>query len=152
MTEWLAEINWIIWGQLGASLAAVFALAWLARWLQLGGDTRITDDSHAKQIAFDAIDGFTGIDATVDRAGGSALVKDAANRHVLLAVKGNQFVARIVTAEMAARLNQKFLTINVGEHSFPAITLNLGEDAQYWASGLRHIPNTGQSGGVMLHE
>ncbi len=151
MTDWLASINWMLWGQLGASLAAVFALGWLARWLQLGGDIRIRDESHAKQIAFDAIDGFTGVDAIVDRAGGSALVKDALNRHVLLAVKGNQFVARIVTAEMAARLNQKFLTIHVGENSFPAITLNLGEEAQYWASGLRHIPNKAILDGAASH-
>ena len=150
MTAWLADIKWMLLAQMGGSLLAVMALSWLAQWLKLGGDMRITDTAHAKQIARNGIDGFLGIDAVIDRAGGSALVRDAQNRHMLLMVKGNQFVARMVTLDMAARLNQKFLTINVGEPSFPAVTLNLGDDAQYWASGLRHIPGH-ISDGAMSH-
>jgi hypothetical protein len=137
----LGTINWIIIAQLGVSFLAVVALAWLARWLQLGGEVRIADTDHAKAIVFDEIDGFNGTDAILDRAGGSAIVKDAHNHHVLCFVKGNQFVAREVKPDMGARLNQKFLTINIGEPSFPVITLNLGDEAQYWASGLRHIPS-----------
>lgn len=126
--------------QLGGSLIAVLALGWLARWLELGGDFRITSVDHAKRIAFDGLYGFEAVSAAVDKAGGSALLKDADNRHLLLMVKGNKMVARMVTPDMAGRLDQKFLTINVGEPSFPAVTLNLGKDAQYWASGLRHMP------------
>jgi hypothetical protein len=133
-------MNWMPVAQLSISLLAVLALGWLARWFKLGGDFRIRDGDHAKQLAMTAIYGFEAVDAAVDRAGGSALLKDADNHHMLLAVKGNNIVARMITPEMAGRLDQKFLTINVGEPSFPPITLNLGDQAQYWASGLRHIP------------
>jgi hypothetical protein len=134
-------MNWMPFIHLGLSIGAVFMLGWLARWLQLGGDFRIKDFDHAKQLAFNAIDGFDAVAAAVDRAGGSALLKDAQNRHMLLAVKGNTIVARMVTPAMAGRLDHKFLTINVGEPNFPAVTLNLGDKAQYWASGFRHIPS-----------
>jgi hypothetical protein len=39
------------------------------------------------------------------------------------------------------RLDQKFLTIDLAETDIAPVTLNLGEAAQYWAAGLRHIPN-----------
>ncbi len=133
--------------QLGLSLLAVLALVWLARWLKLGDDFRIKDTDHAKQLAMTAIYGFDAVDAAVDRAGGSALLKDADNNHMLLAVKGTHIVARMITPQMAGRLHQKFLTINVGEPSFPAITLNLGDQAQYWASGLRHMPGWSYANG-----
>jgi hypothetical protein len=126
--------------QLLGSLIAVLALGWLARWLQLGGDPRIAGADHAKQIAFDAVYGFQAVDAAVDLGGYSALVKDAANRHVLIAAKGNKFIARMLRPPIEGRLDQKFLTIDVQEPDLAPVTLNLGPDAQYWASGLRHIP------------
>jgi hypothetical protein len=126
--------------QMGGSLIAVFALGWLARWMQLGGDTRITDKGHAARIAHEGIYGFAAVDAAIDRAGYSALVRDAQGRHVLIMVKGNKFVTRLVTPPIEGRLDQKLLTIDLGEPDCPPVTLNLGEKAQYWASGMRHIP------------
>ena len=43
-------------------------------------------------------------------------------------------------ARLEARLDQNFLTIGTGEKTFGSITLNLGDAAQYWAAGLRHVP------------
>jgi hypothetical protein len=126
--------------QMAASLAAVLALGWLARWMQLGGDTRITGKAHALQIAHDGIYGFAGVDTAIDRAGYSALVRDAHGRHALIMVKGNKFVTRLVTPPIEGRLDQKLLTIDLGEPDCAPVTLNLGDKAQYWASGLRHIP------------
>jgi hypothetical protein len=37
------------------------------------------------------------------------------------------------------RLDQNFLTVGTGERTFGTVTLNLGERAQYWAAGLRHL-------------
>jgi hypothetical protein len=127
--------------KLVASLLAVLALGWLARIMNLGGDVRIRDEAHAIKLAFDCHYGFNAIDTAVDRAGYSALVKDASGRHLLLFRKGNKFVGRLVTPPIEGRLDQKLLTIDLGEAGTDTVTLNLGEKAQYWASGLRHIPN-----------
>jgi hypothetical protein len=126
--------------QLVVSLAAVLALGWLARWMGLGGDVRIANLEQAMRIAHDGIYGFAGVDAAIDRAGYSALVRDRAGRHVLIMVKGNKFVTRLVTPPIEGRLDHKLLTIDLREPDCPPVTLNLGEKAQYWASGLRHIP------------
>jgi hypothetical protein len=124
-----------------ASLIAVFALGWLARQLGLGGDHRIRDEDHAFQIAFDGQYGFRGVAAAIDLAGYSALVKDADNHHLLINAKGNQFITRVVRPPIEGRLDQKFLTLDLQEPDMAPVTLNLGEKAQFWASGLRHIPN-----------
>ena len=126
--------------QMAVSLVAVLALGWLAKWLGLGGDVRISDQSHAVRIAQDGIYGFAGVDAAIDRAGYSALVRDLAGRHVLIMVKGNKFVTRLVTPPIEGRLDHKLLTIDLREPDCAPVTLNLGDKAQYWASGLRHIP------------
>jgi hypothetical protein len=126
--------------QMAASLAAVLALGWLARWMGLGGDVRIADQAQAIRIAYDGIYGFDGIDAAIDRAGYSALVRDRKGRHVLIMVKGNKFVTRLVSPPIEGRLDHKLLTIDLREPDCAPVTLNLGDKAQYWASGLRHIP------------
>jgi hypothetical protein len=126
---------------MAASLIAILLLAGLARWLKLGGDARIIDADHAKRIAFESQYGFAAVDAAVDRAGYSALVKDAANHHVLIYRLGNKFVTRPVRPPIKGRLDQKFLTLDLCEPDTAPITLNLGPIAQYWASGLRHIPH-----------
>ncbi|MEK6637859.1 MAG: hypothetical protein AABY88_07220 [Pseudomonadota bacterium] len=126
--------------QLGVSLAAVLALGWLARQMGLGGDPRILNGAHAIRLAHEGIYGFDGVDAAIDRAGYSALVRDGNGRHVLIMKKGNKFVTRLVTPPIEGRLDQKLLTIELREPDCPPVTLNLGDKAQYWASGLRHIP------------
>lgn len=126
--------------QMAVSLAAVLALGWLARQMGLGGDSRIADYKHAIRLAHEGMYGFAGVDAAIDRAGYSALVRDRAGRHVLIMVKGNKFVTRLVTPPIEGRLDHKLLTIDLREPDCAPVTLNLGDKAQYWASGLRHIP------------
>jgi hypothetical protein len=126
--------------KLVGSLIAVFALGWAARWLGLGGNIRIQDEDHAKRIVFDSLYGFDAIDVALDRGGYSALVKDAAGRHALINVKGAHFVAREVHPPIEGRLDRTLLTIDLQAPDFEPVTLNLGPKAQYWASGLRHIP------------
>jgi hypothetical protein len=134
-------MNWMMLAQLGVSLLAVFAVGWLTRWMGLGGEVRIRDEDHARMIAFDSLYGFAATDAAVDRAGYSALVKDASGHHALINVKGAHFVARAVRPPIEGRLDRALLTIDLQEPDFEPVTLNLGDKAQYWASGLRHIPN-----------
>jgi hypothetical protein len=127
--------------KLGGSLLAVLALGWLARAMGLGQDARLNDAAHALRIADEGQYGFVGVDVALDLAGYSALVKDADNRHVLIHSKGGHFVTRRLQLPIGGRLDQKLLTIDLLQPDFEPVTLNLGEKAQYWASGLRHVPN-----------
>ncbi len=131
---------WIELAKLGGSLAAILALAWLAKLLNLGGDLRIRDEAHARQLANEAVYGFDATDVALDRAGMGALLKDAQGRQMLLRRHGAGFVGRLLDQKIEARLDQQFLTIGTGERTFGTITLNLGDAAQYWAAGLRHLP------------
>lgn len=125
--------------ELGGSIVAILFLAWLARHWQLGGDVRITDEGHARALADDAHCGFDAVDVAIDKAGIAALLKDAKGRHMLIRRHGAQFAGRLLDSHSKSRLDQNFLTIGTGEQAFGKITLNLGNSAQYWASGLRHL-------------
>lgn len=127
--------------QIIVSLVAVLALAGLARWLGLGGDARIRDDDHARQLADEAISGFRAVAVARDKAGMAALLRDADGRQMLVKRNGAFFVGRLLDSGMQARLDRNFLTVGTGERLFEPVTLNLGDAAQYWASGLRHLPN-----------
>lgn len=125
--------------QVGASLVAILLLAWLAARLKLGGDVRIRDEAHARALANEAVFGFDPVDVAIDKAGIGALLRDAQGRQMLLRRHGAQFVGRILDPGVDARLDRTFLTIGTGEKSFGQVTLNLGDAAQVWAAGLRHV-------------
>jgi hypothetical protein len=125
--------------ELGGSILAILFLAWLARYWKLGGDVRIADEAHARALADDAHCGFDPVDVAIDKAGIAALLKDAQGRHMLIRRHGSQFAGRLLDSHSESRLDQNFLTIGTSEPSFGKITLNLGSEAQYWASGLRHL-------------
>ena len=121
------------------SLAAVLALAGLARWLGLGRDVRIRDEDHARALANEAVFGFDAVDLVLDRAGIGALLKADDGRQMVLRRHGAQFVGRILDSTSGARLDRHFLTIRTGEPGAAPVVLDLGEAAQYWAAGLRHV-------------
>lgn len=125
--------------QLGMSLAAVLFMAAIAWWMKLGGDVRIGDEDQARILADQAVCGFSPTAVTIDRAGIGALLRDANGRQMLLRRNGAHFVGRLLDKNVVARLDRNFLTIGTGERTFGSVTLDLGKDAQYWASGLRHL-------------
>lgn len=125
--------------QLGGSIIAILLLSLLAIKLELGGDARIRDENHARQLAGDALSGFTATELVIDRAGMGALLRDAAGRVMLLRRHGAQFAARLLDNHSFARLDRNFLTVANGERRFGAFTLDLGDKAQVWASSLRHL-------------
>jgi hypothetical protein len=127
--------------QLGGSLIAILALAWLARWLGLGGDVRLRNEAQARELAGQAVYGFEPVAVTLDRAGIGALLRDADGRQMLLRRHGAMWVGRLLDGNVEARLDQGFLTIGTGEKTFAPVTLHLGEAAQVWAAGLRHLRN-----------
>ncbi len=61
------------WAQLGGSIAAILALAGIARWLRLG-ESRIGSVAEAREIAEDMLVGFRAHDALVSLDGGAAIV------------------------------------------------------------------------------
>lgn len=125
--------------QAGASLLAILALAWLARRLDLGADVRIRDEDEARQLAAEALCGFEAEDLALDRAGIGALLRDRMGRVMLLKRHGAHYAARLLDSHSHARLDRNFLTIGSGESTFGKVTLDLGDNAQVWASSLRRL-------------
>ncbi len=134
---------WIDLAKFGVSLVAILALAWLARWMDLGGDVRLRDADHARFLAGEAIEGFEPVDLTLDKAGIGALLRDASGRQMLLRRHGTAWVGRLLDHNTEARLDRDFLTIGTGEKYFGTITLHLGEAAGVWAAELRRLPQAG---------
>lgn len=125
--------------QLGASLLAVFFVAWLVRRIGLGADPRIADDAHAIRLAEEAEAGFRGVEVARDRAGFAAIVRNDDGRQLLVRAHGNHFAARPIDAQVLGRLDKDFLTLTVPERSFGSVTLHLGKDAGLWASRMREV-------------
>lgn len=127
--------------QMGGSLIAILLVAWLCLKLGLGTDVRIRNEDHARELAGQAVYGFTATDLALDRAGIGALLRDAEGRVMLLRRHGAHFASRLLDSHAHARLDRNFLTIGTGEATFGSVTLDLGEKAQIWASSLRHLGN-----------
>ena len=125
--------------QTGASLAAVFFVAWLVGRMGLGADPRIEDAAHAIRLAEEAEAGFGGTEVARDRAGFAAIVRNAEGRMMLVRAHGNHFAARPVDAATVGRLDKDFLTLTMPEKTFGAVTLQLGKDAGMWASRMRDL-------------
>jgi hypothetical protein len=125
--------------KLVGSIVAILFLAWLARHWQLGGDARIRNEDDARAIAEEIVCGFESTDVAIDRAGIGALLRDAEGRHLLIRRHGALWVGRLLDRHSETRLDKSFLTVGTGERTFGTVTLNLGEKAQYWAAGLRHL-------------
>jgi hypothetical protein len=125
--------------KLAGSIVAILFLAWLARHWQLGGDARIRSEDDARIIADEIIVGFDATDVAIDKAGIGALLRDARGRHLLIRRHGAAWAGRLLDRHSETRLDQNFLTVGTGERTFGTVTLNLGEKAQYWAAGLRHL-------------
>ena len=125
--------------KLAGSVVAILFLWWLARYWKLGGDARIRSEEEARIIADEIIVGFDATDVAIDRAGIGALLRDAKGRHLLIRRHGASWAGRLLDRHSETRLDQNFLTVGTGERTFGTVTLNLGERAQYWAAGLRHL-------------
>ena len=121
------------------SLAAILAVWWLARWLELGGDVRIRDADHATELAGQSLCGFAPVAVSLDRARVGALLRDAQGRVLVLRRHGSHFVGRLLNSHTGVRLDQGNLIIATGESRFGTITLDLGSDAQIWAASLRRL-------------
>ena len=125
--------------QIGASLLAILALAFVAWKLRLGGDLRIRDEAQARALADEAICGFEPVDLAIDRAGYAALLRDREGRVLLLRRHGAHFAGRLLDGHARSRLDRQFLTVGTSDRRFGEVTLDLGEQAQAWAASLRRL-------------
>ncbi len=125
--------------QFGGSLAAILIIAWLAMRLGLGGDVRIRDEEHARELAEEAICGFDPVDVSIDRGRTGALLRNAAGQLMVLRRHGCHFVARLVRSAEDVRLDQHRLSFITSERTFGEVTLDLGAKAPEWAASLRRM-------------
>lgn len=126
---------------LNALMGMVLILAWLCARMGLGRDVRIRDADEARRLADEALCGFAASEVDLDRAGIGALLRDEDGRIMLLRRHGARFVARLLDGHGLCRLDRNFLTIETREAAFGKVTLDLGPQAQTWASRLRHLEN-----------
>lgn len=124
---------------MGASLFAILALAWIALRLGLGGDARIRDEAHLRELAEEALYGFDPVEIAIDRAGLAALARDAEGRVMLLRRHGAHFAARLLDGHAHVRLDRTFLVVGTSDRRFGEITLELGDAAGAWAASLRRL-------------
>lgn len=125
--------------QLAGSLVAILLLAWFAAKLKLGGEPRIRNEAHARELAEEAICGFEPVDIAIDRAGYGALLRDAQGRVLLLRPHGAHFASRLLGAHTTGNLDRNFLTIETPETTFGTVTFDLGPAAQQWAASFRRL-------------
>lgn len=115
---------------LTASLVAILALAGIAKWLGLGGDTRLADEAAAADIA--RAYHFEPEALVLDRAGLAALARDGRGGYMLIRRHGAHFLGERLVPPLDARLNQRFLTLG-------RTVLDLGAAAPVWAADLRRM-------------
>ncbi|MGX7951395.1 hypothetical protein ACWPM1_02405 [Tsuneonella sp. HG249] len=125
--------------QLGGSLFAILALAWLALKFGLGGDRRIRDEAELRELAEEALCGFEPVEVAIDRAGLAALARDGNGRIMLLRRHGAHFASRLLDGHANARLDRNFLVVGTSDRRFGEVTLDLGDQASAWAASLRRL-------------
>ena len=125
--------------QFGGSLVAILALGFVAWKLGLGGDLRIRDETHARELADEAMHGFEPAEVAIDRAGYGALLRDPEGRVLLLRRHGAHFASRLLDGHAHVRLDRNFLTVATSDRRFGEVTLDLGSQAQAWAASLRRL-------------
>jgi hypothetical protein len=125
--------------QIGGSLVAILALAWLAHRLRLGGDARIRSEDEARALADEAIHGFDPVAIAIDKAGMGALCRDRQGRILLLRRHGSHFASRLLDSHAHARLDRSHLTLATSDRTFGSVTFDLGSEAPTWAASLRRV-------------
>jgi len=127
-------VNWI---GLAGSLAAVFVVAGLVKWLGLGRGAPL-DEASVLQVAADTYIGPAFTTAVVGADGRAGLAEGVAGELALVRAHGDKWVARLLAPPVAARVDGDALIIAAGETMFGATTLTLGAaEAARWAAKLK---------------
>ena len=121
---------------IAGSLVAILLLSWLSARFGLGGQPRIRDENHARELADDALCSFAPTQIAIDRDGAAALLRDDAGRVMLLRRHGAHFAARLLERSATVRLDRDQVTVAPGDRWFGVTALNLGAKAPRWISEL----------------
>lgn len=125
--------------QFGGSLLAIVALAWLVHRLGLGGERRIRDEDHARELAGEIQDGFVPAQVALDRQGRAALLCDDSGQIMLLRVHGSKAAGRILGMWASARVlddpDEHTLEVSSGERRFGNANLDI-ENAAGWMQAI----------------
>lgn len=116
-----------------ASLAAVLALAWLARRLGLGAEARVADETALRGELAGLFPGFEPVAVALDREGRGGLARDAAGRVALVRPHGAHCAGRLLPPGTHAHADGDTLTVDPGERRFGPVRLAL-DDAADWAA------------------
>lgn len=128
--------------QAGVSLVMMSGLAWMVRRMKMRHVPRIADDAHALRLAEQAEAGFDGVDVGRDRAGFSAIIRNAEGRMMLIRAHGRHFAVRPIDLRVYMRLDKEFLILEVPERNFGPVALKLGKSAAVWAARMRDLVPT----------
>ena len=125
--------------QLAVSLGAIIAIVLLARQMKLGGDARILNETDARRLADEAIDGFAVQDVAIDRAGFGALLTSDDDRIMVLRRHGAHFAGRLLDSKVQVVRKGDTLILTTPDKRFGKATLDLGENAAIWATRLDRL-------------
>lgn len=124
--------------QFAGSVLAVLLLIVVAWKLRLGGEARIADEAEARELADNALCGFDAEKVALDRNGCGALLRDRADRILLLAPHGNRFIGRLLDANTRASFADQRLVIATGERRLAPVALDL-PDAAAWCRAIEAL-------------
>ncbi|MBU7580562.1 MAG: hypothetical protein KAF27_08830 [Porphyrobacter sp.] len=124
--------------QSAGSLAAILALAALARWLKLGGHPGLSDEAMLRRAAEEIVDGFEVADFSLAADRTAALVRDPEGRIMLIRLHGSRHVGRIISPLASARAHGNILEVDCREPRFGVTRLEL-EDAEAWAAAINAV-------------
>lgn len=127
-----------------ASLIAIFALAWFAKRLRLGGNPVLADETAARRAAQEVSDGYEPIDIAVDKDGRGALLRDARNQVMALKPHGSHFAGRILTNGASAHVQGNQLLIVSGEKRFGTVALTISQPAP-WVEAINRLEKNGDA-------
>jgi hypothetical protein len=111
------------------SLAAVLALAWMARWLGLGGGA-IASPDEACEIAEARFADFAATRCWLAVDHGTAVVAGEDGSVVLVRIQGAGVVARRAHPPLAARCERRTIALPPDEPFAPGFTITLESDAE----------------------
>lgn len=136
--------------QFGVSLLAIFALVWLVHRLRLGGDKRIRDEAHARELADEVSDDFEPAEIAVDSEGRAALLRDSGGQIMVLKMHGSKAAGRVLGAGIgsgigsgvSARIREDsgkhLLEVQTGERWFGSVLLDI-DDCSAWQQAIESI-------------
>ena len=120
--------------QLLGSLVAILVLAGIAWTLKLGAGPELTRSEDAMALAREADTGFDPVEAACSRDGNAAIAADARGRIMVLRRHGSHFAGRVLEPGAQARRDGAIVTIVTTDRRYGRVTLDLGDQAQAWAS------------------